>query len=64
MPCLAYCLGDLELAFLVIANAMNPNSSTKVSKNTVVSFADNSLEGFDLFAQLIVAGSGSVDLRY
>jgi hypothetical protein len=58
----AYCLGNFELAFLVVTDAGNSNSSTEIREHTVVSLADNSLKTFDLFAQLIVAGSASVDL--
>jgi len=63
MSCFAYCLGDLQLALLVVANTANSDSSAEIPENAVVSFADNGLKRFDLFAQLIMGSSSSVDLR-
>ena len=50
MSCFIYCLGNLELALLVVANAIDSNSSTEITEHAVISFTNNSLEGFDLFA--------------
>jgi len=63
MPCFAYGLGNLELTLLIVADAANANFSAEIPEHAVISLADNGLEGFDLFAQLIMTDSGSVDLR-
>ena len=63
MPCFAYCLGDLELTLLVVPNSADSDSSAEIPKHAVIGFANDGLECFDLFAQLIVSGSSSVDLR-
>jgi len=63
MPCFAYCLSDLELTFLVVPNVSNSDSSTKIPKHAVVGLTNGGLECFDLFAQLIMGSSSSVDLR-
>lgn len=62
MSCFVYYLSNPELAFLIIANAANSDSSAEISKHTIISFVDNGLESFDLFAQLFVAASSGVDL--
>jgi len=63
MPCFVYCLGDLQLALLIVANTANPDSSAEIPEYALVSFADNCLKRFNLFAQLIMGSSSSVDLR-
>lgn len=63
MPCFAYGLCNLELTFLVVPNVANSDSSAEIPKHTVVGFANNGLERFYLFAQLIVGSSSSVELR-
>lgn len=63
MPCFAYCLGDFELAFLVVPNAANSDFPAKIPKHAVIGLADDSLERFDLVTQLFMDGSSSIDLR-